>query len=263
MRLDKALFERGLTQSRSRASMLISDGDVIVNGKTVTKCAFDVSDSDEISVNDSIGYVGRGGLKLEHALKAFGIDCTGYDALDIGASTGGFTQCLLKNGAKSVLAVDVGHGQMDEKLANDPRVTLLEDTNARILTPEMTGGKKDIAVMDVSFISQTMIFPAMFSCLKDSAVAVTLVKPQFEAGSMFLNKNGIIKDKRVYLRVLENIAEAAHEYSFCVSDLTLSPIKGGDGNTEFLIKLEHGNSNTGTAFSKGIYEKYRYLCQQK
>ncbi len=244
MRLDKALYERGLAQSRSRASLLIDGGDVAVNGRTVTKCAFDVSDSDEISVNDSIGYVGRGGLKLEHAFNAFGIDCSGADALDIGASTGGFTQCLLKCGAKNVVAVDVGHGQMDASLMSDPRVTLMEDTNARILTPEMIGGKKDIAVMDVSFISQTVIFPAMFSCLKNDAFAVTLVKPQFEAGSMFLNKKGIIKDKRVYLRVLENIGTAALRHSFCISAVTLSPIKGGDGNTEFLIKLEHGDTNT-------------------
>ncbi len=238
MRLDKAVFERGLAQSRSRAALLINENSVKVNGKTINKVSFDITESDEITVTDSIGYVGRGGLKLEGALKLFCVDVSGFEAIDIGASTGGFTECLLRFGAKSIVAVDVGHDQMDEKIKNDPRVTLLENTNAKILTTELIGGKKDIAVMDVSFISQTEIFSAMFSCLKDDGIAITLVKPQFEAGSKYLNKKGVIKDKKVYIEVLKKIENAAKVFSYGVKNACVSSITGGDGNTEFLILLQ-------------------------
>lgn len=238
MRLDRAVFDRGLAQSRSRAALLINENSVTVNGKTINKVSFDVNENDEISVIDSIGYVGRGGLKLECALKNFKIDISGLDALDIGASTGGFTECLLKFGAKSVTAVDVGHDQMNSKIKQDLRVTLIENTNAKLLSPQLIGGKKDIAVMDVSFISQTEIFSAMFSCLKDNGIAITLVKPQFEAGNKFLNKKGIIKDKRVYLDVLKKVENAAKVFSYGVRNACVSSVVGGDGNTEFLILLQ-------------------------
>ena len=238
MRLDKAVFEQGFSKSRSRAALLINEDSVKVNGKTSIKTTFDVDESDVISVTDTIGYVGRGGLKLEGALKAFNIDISGYEALDIGASTGGFTECLLNFNAKSVVAVDVGHGQMDEALKNDKRVILFENTNAKYITPERIGGKKDIAVMDVSFISQTEIYNAMFSCLKENGIAITLVKPQFEAGSKFLNKKGVIKDKKVYLTVLNKIEQAARFFSYGVKDAAVSAILGGDGNIEFLVLLE-------------------------
>lgn len=238
MRLDKAIFERGLAQSRSRAALLINENGVKVNGKTINKASFDVNENDEIAVVDSIGYVGRGGLKLEGALKNFNVNVSGLDALDIGASTGGFTECLLGFSAKSVTAVDVGHDQMDSKIKDDPRVTLLENTNAKALTPQLIGGKKDIAVMDVSFISQTEIYSAMFSCLKDNGIAITLVKPQFEAGSKYLNKKGVIKDKKVYLDVLKKIENSAKLFSFGVKNACVSSVVGGDGNVEFLILLE-------------------------
>ncbi|MBR2860816.1 MAG: TlyA family RNA methyltransferase [Clostridia bacterium] len=237
MRLDKAIFLRNLTQSRSRAEQLISSGAVAVNGKTVYKSAFEVNDDDEISVQD-IGYVGRGGLKLEHALDSFSVDCKNVCALDIGASTGGFTECLLKRGAKSVVAVDVGHGQMHPKLVQDERVILLENTNAKDLTVELIGGKKDICVMDVSFISQTEIYPAMFSCLKEEGIAITLVKPQFEAGRKFLSKKGIVKDKKVFFSVLEKIEASANQFGFGVENACASPVLGGDGNKEFLVLLQ-------------------------
>ncbi len=217
--------------------MLIIQGDVKVNGKIIIKPSFDVTDTDTLIVNDSIGYVGRGGLKLQYALEQFCVNVNGLDALDIGASTGGFTQCLLEHGAKSVVAEDVGHGQMAQEIADDERVVLLENTNARFLTEQMINGKKDICVMDVSFISQTVIFESMFSVLKDNGIAITLVKPQFEAGSKFLNKKGVIKDKRVYRRILENIDLEARKHGFGVENACVSPIKGGDGNTEFLILL--------------------------
>ncbi len=238
MRLDKAIFEQGLVKSRSRAALLISDGGVCVNGKSVLKASYEVKETDVISVIDTIGYVGRGGIKLEGAIKQFSIDINGYDALDIGASTGGFTECLLRYNIKSVVAVDVGHGQMDEKLIKDNRVTLFENTNAKYITPELIGGKKDIAVMDVSFISQTEIYGAMFNCLKENGIAITLVKPQFEAGSKYLNKKGVVKDKKVYQNVLNKIEQAAQNFNYGVKNACISSILGGDGNIEFLVLLE-------------------------
>ena len=237
------IFERGLAQSRSRAVLLLQEGSVSVNGKIVTKASFEVGDTDDITVIDSIGYVGRGGLKLQYALDRFLIDVNDKTCLDIGASTGGFTQCLLKYGASNVVAVDVGHGQMNESISSDPRVTLLENTNAKALQPEMIGGKKQIIVMDVSFISQTEIYPAMFECLEDDGCAITLVKPQFEAGSSFLNQKGIVKDKRVYYTVLNKISENARLYGFCVKDACVSSILGGDGNVEFLVLIKKGDES--------------------
>ncbi len=241
MRLDKAVFIRGMVQSRSRASLLIAENSVTVNGKIISKPSFDVNDEDSIEVTDSIGYVGRGGLKLETALKEFSVDVIEKSAIDIGASTGGFTQCLLRNGAKHVVAVDVGHGQMHESLVKDERVTLIENFNAKNLSVDIIAGKKDIAVMDVSFISQTEIFSAMFSLIKEDGCAITLVKPQFEAGSKFLNKKGIIKDKKVYRTVLEKIQQSALIYGFNVENACVSPILGGDGNIEFLFYFKKGD----------------------
>lgn len=238
MRLDKAVFLRGLAQSRSRAEQLIASGDVFVNGLPVNKTSYSVEESDRILVRDSIGYVGRGGLKLEYALDTFKIVCRGKKALDIGASTGGFTQCLLRRGVQKVIAVDVGHGQMAPELIEDPRVVLLENTNARYLTPEMTGGKAELAVVDVSFISQTALYPALFSCMEELAPVITLVKPQFEAGSRYLNKKGVIKDPAVYPKVLEAIDRCARALGRGVKKVCSSPVLGGDGNREFLILLE-------------------------
>ena len=251
MRLDKAIFQRGIVQSRSRAALLIDENSVFVNGKIISKASFEVNDDDIIEVIDSIGYVGRGGLKLEFALKKFNIGVLGKTALDIGASTGGFTQCLLKFGADSVCAVDVGHGQMHESLLKDSRVMLIEKLNAKNLSPEIINGKKDIAVMDVSFISQTEIFPAMFSCVNENGIAITLVKPQFELGSKFLNKKGIVKDKKVYKEVLYKIQENALIYGFSIYEICNSPILGGDGNTEFFVEIKRGESNF-----ECVYERF-------
>lgn len=242
MRLDKAIFQRGLVQSRSRAALLIEEGSVLVNGETVLKASREVSDADEISVTDSIGYVGRGGLKLEHALKTFSVSADGKDCLDIGASTGGFTQCLLNNGAKRVVAVDVGHGQMHESIASDKRVVLFENTNARFITADTVLGKKDLIVMDVSFISQTEIYPAICDSLKDEGTAITLVKPQFEAGSRFLNKKGIVKDKKAYYLTFQKLLQHLLPLGLGIFDCCPSSIKGGDGNVEFLILIKKGVS---------------------
>lgn len=238
MRLDKAIFERGLAQSRSRAEQLLRAGSVQVNGVVETKPSRQVEESDVLLVQDTIGYVGRGGLKLEYALNEFEIDCRGKTALDIGASTGGFTQCLLRRGAEKVTAVDVGHGQMAPELAADERVCLLENTNARILTPAMLGGRAELAVMDVSFISQTVLYPAVFSCVEEEAPVITLVKPQFEAGGRYLNKKGVVKDSSVYGTVLAAVDRCAREFGRGIAKVCTSPILGGDGNTEFLVWLK-------------------------
>lgn len=243
MRLDKAVFERGLVQSRSRASLLIAENSVCVNGKIITKASFDVNDNDIITVSDSIGYVGRGGLKLEFALNQFNVDAQDKETLDIGASTGGFTQCLLKYGAQHVTAVDVGHGQMHESLVSDERVTLIENFNAKNLSLDVVNGKKDIIVMDVSFISQTEIFSAMFPLINDDGCAITLVKPQFEVGNKYLNKKGVVKDKKLYYDVFLKIQSMALLYEYNITNACISPILGGDGNMEFLFEFKKGTEN--------------------
>jgi 23S rRNA (cytidine1920-2'-O)/16S rRNA (cytidine1409-2'-O)-methyltransferase len=222
---------------------LIDNNSVKVNGVIVSKASYDIKDNDNIEVFDSIGYVGRGGLKLEEAIKTFNIDISGKEALDIGASTGGFTQCLLKYGAKSVVAVDVGCGQMHKSLIDDERVTLIEKFNAKDLNPELINGKKHIAVMDVSFISQTEIYSAMFSCLNEDGIAITLVKPQFEVGGKFLNKKGIVKDKKIYKDVFLKMQYNANKYGYSVWNICDSPILGGDGNKEFLFEIRRGQSD--------------------
>lgn len=238
MRLDKAIFDKKLTQSRSRAEMLILSGAVKVNGKVITKPSQNVIETDVIEVED-IAYVGRGGLKLEGAIEAFDIDVCGLVALDVGASTGGFTQCLLKKGAKKVYALDVGHGQMAEEIANDNRVVLFEDTNAKDIYPKMFDQKLDIAVMDVSFISQTALYPALFSCVDR---AITLVKPQFELEKKFLTKKGIVKDKKLYPLVFKKIQAEANKYGFQIEKACVSSILGGDGNKEFFVLLTKGTN---------------------
>lgn len=236
MRLDKAIFERKLAQSRSRAEMLILSGAVKVNGNVSTKPSQNVEENDKIEVED-IAYVGRGGLKLEGALDTFELDVQDLVALDVGASTGGFTQCLLKKGVKKVFAVDVGHGQMAEEISNDERVELFEDTNAKDIFPQMFDQKIDIAVMDVSFISQTALYPALFLCVSQ---AVILVKPQFELEKKFLTKKGIVKDKRLYPLVFKKIQAEANKNGMQIEKACASSILGGDGNKEFFVLLTRG-----------------------
>ena len=239
MRLDKAVYERGLVQSRSRAEQLIKNGDVRVNGEVCVKTSINVLENDVIDVTDTVHFVGRGGLKLKKALEEFDVSCSGKTVLDIGASTGGFTQCLLENGAKKVFAIDVGTAQLAPQLKNDARVVIMEKTNARTITPDMFGKKADMAVMDVSFISQTAIFPALFSCVEQSGEIITLIKPQFELDGSKLNKNGIVKDKKLYKKVIENIDQHARLYGRKITKMCESPVLGGDGNTEFLVLLEN------------------------
>ncbi len=236
MRLDLLLTEKGLAKSRSKAQAAISEGRVSVDGVKITKPSFDVSGSEAIEVIDDNRFVSRAGDKLAKALEVFKINVSGLTALDIGASTGGFTDCLLQNGASRVYALDVGSGQLDEKLRNDERVVTIENFNARYAKKDDFADEIDIICMDVSFISQTLIYPACAEILKSGKQMITLIKPQFEAGKSQIGKGGIVKDKngKILSQILEKIDFSAKAYGFKRINFTESPIQGGDGNYEYL-----------------------------
>ena len=242
MRLDAALFAKGMCSSRNRAQTLIADGHVTVNGIVCLKASRTVSDTDEIHVTESLPYVGRGGYKLSYALAEFQLNLSGLSCLDIGASTGGFTDCMLQNGAASILAVDVGHDQFAEELKNHPGVTLMEGTDIRTLSPDSVGLPADFAACDVSFISLTQILPVLPPLLRAHANLVLLVKPQFEAGRQALNKHGIVKDEKLRLRAVKNIQDTAALYGFIALGFCESPIQGGSGNIEYLLYLRKSGS---------------------
>ncbi|MGE0444610.1 MAG: TlyA family RNA methyltransferase [Vicinamibacterales bacterium] len=237
LRLDQLVVERGLAPSRERARALILAGQVLVNGQPATKAgtAVDVADEVALAVPDH-PYVGRGGLKLAHALDTFRIDVTGRQALDVGASTGGFTDVLLQRGAARVVALDVGHGQLDWTLRNDPRVVVIEHFNARHLTLDALPCRMDIVTIDVSFISLRQILPGVSGVLAEGADVIALVKPQFEAGRGEVKK-GIIRDPEVQARVLQEVSAAAREVGLTPRGSTPSPITGQKGNVEFLLHL--------------------------
>lgn len=240
MRVDKYLAEHGYTESRQKAKELISGCCVLINGKTVTKDSQNVEDSDTIElIGRPHPYVGRGGLKLEAAKREFSIDFKGKIACDIGASTGGFTDVMLRSGVEKVFAVDCGRGQLHPDIAGDARVTNLEGTNARELTAEMLGTHCDIATADLSFISQTLVYDAVTDILEEGGEFVSLVKPQFEAGREHIGKGGIVKDARVHMSVMEKIIDTAHAHSLFCDGVIISPIKGGDGNTEYLAHFRY------------------------
>ena len=238
LRLDAALPERGLAMSRERAKQMILAGEVFVNGAVIKKPARMIAEDDRIEARHSgkVDYVGRGYLKLEKAIESFYINVSGLNCLDIGASTGGFTQLLLERGASKVTAVDVGTGQLAPLLREDSRVTNLEKTDIRTVTREMVG-KADFACVDVSFISLNLIFPHMFALLSEAGSAVCLLKPQFEAGPQRIGKRGVVKDKKVQAQVLSEVLWHAKEVGFSVCGVTHSPIRGGEGNLEFLVYL--------------------------
>ena len=242
VRLDKLLLERGMASSRERAQALILAGKILVNGQKIEKAGAGVEDSVDIRLlGEDLKYVSRGGLKLEEALRRWQIDVTGMVCLDVGTSTGGFTDCLLQRGAARVIAVDTGHGQIDFRLRQDARVRLLEKTNARYLTPEQVGEVVDLVVMDVSFISATLVLPAViasaFPQLNDrhGRRIIVLVKPQFEAGREQVGKGGIVRDPVVQNAAVEKVRHKLLELGCTQIDLTDSPILGGEGNREFLL----------------------------
>jgi 23S rRNA (cytidine1920-2'-O)/16S rRNA (cytidine1409-2'-O)-methyltransferase len=243
-RLDAALVARGLAASRERARGLILAGQVRVNGEVVSKAGAPVSpDANLTLIEPDHPYVSRGGVKLAHALDVFGIEITGRLALDIGASTGGFTDVLLRRGATRVVALDVGHSQLDWRLRSDPRVAVLERLNARTLTADQLPGDArafEVATMDVSFISARQILPAIVPLLLPEADLVVLVKPQFEAGREEVGKGGLVLDAAVHARVIDEVATAAHALGLTRIAMTESPITGTEGNREFFLHLRHG-----------------------
>ncbi len=243
-RLDTALVTRGLAASRERARGLILAGLVRVNGEVVSKAGTPVaSDAHVTLIEPDHPYVGRGGVKLAHALDVFAIDVTGRLALDVGASTGGFTDVLLRRGVPRVVALDVGHSQLDWKLRSDPRVIVLERVNARALTPDQLPEDArgfDVMTMDVSFISVRQILPALVPLLLPDADVVVLVKPQFEAGREEVGKGGIVRDANVHARVIDEVAGAADALGLTRVAMTESPITGTEGNREFFLHLRHG-----------------------
>ena len=235
MRIDVYLAENGIVASRTEAKRFIEEGAVTVDGKTVSKASFDVNGDELISVDKSIKeFVSRGGLKLKGALDEFGIVVRDRLCLDVGASSGGFTDCLLQRGAKHVIAVDSGSGQLAESLRADARVTVLENYNARYMKSDDIDYTPDLVVMDVSFISATYIIPSVYSVLSDNADFICLIKPQFEVGRSGLGKGGIVKDSKIRDNAVRKVLDFASECGFKVKKTVQSSIKGGDGNIEFL-----------------------------
>ena len=235
MRLDLYLYENGLVLSRTEAKKFILEGAVTVNGKPISKPSYLVSESDEIFIDTSSKkYVSRGGLKLEAALDFFGVDVSSKKAIDIGASSGGFTDCLLQRGAEHVIAIDSGTAQLAESIRRSDRVTSVENYNARYLNASDLEYVPEIAVMDVSFISAKLIIPAIYDCLSDCADFICLIKPQFEVGRAFVGKGGIVKDVKAREKALKDVIEFAKGIGFINVGYIVSPIVGGDGNVEYL-----------------------------
>ena len=239
MRLDVALFERGLVRSRNEAKALILDGSVNVNGENVKKPSYDVNDECDIKIEcEAHRYVSRGALKLESAIKHFDFVIKDKLAIDVGASTGGFTECLLMNGAKKVIAVDSGKDQLAAVLKDDERVTSIEGYNARYMKREDLPFVPELAVMDVSFISATYIIESVYNCLSDEADFICLIKPQFEVGKSNVGKGGIVKSEKVRLMAVEKVTEYAKSIGFTLAGCVQSDVQGSDGNIEYLAHFK-------------------------
>ena len=234
-RLDVLLTERMFAESRAKAQAIIMAGQVYVNGQKADKPGISYEETVDIEVRgDTCPYVSRGGLKLEKALRDFGVDPTGFVCSDSGASTGGFTDCLLQQGASKVFAIDVGYGQLDWKIRSDPRVVVMERTNIRYVTPEQLGEPLDLSVIDVSFISLKIVLPAIKALLKPTGQVLCLIKPQFEAGREKVGKKGVVRDPETHKEVLDMFVSLAKELQMNILGLTFSPVKGPEGNIEFL-----------------------------
>lgn len=245
-RLDVLLTEQGYADTRSKAQAIIMSGLVYVDGQKADKPGISYEDTVSIEVRGAVcPYVSRGGLKLEKALRDFGVKPEGFVCSDSGASTGGFTDCLLQQGAKKVFAIDVGYGQLDWKIRSDPRVVVMERTNIRYVTPEQLGEALDLSVIDVSFISLKIVLPVIKTLLKPTGQVLCLIKPQFEAGKEKVGKKGVVRDPQTHQEVLDQFVALAHELEFCILGLTFSPVKGPEGNIEFLghLSLEARNES--------------------
>lgn len=256
IRLDQLVFDLGLTESRERAKTTVMSGLVYVNGQKADKPGMQVAPDAKVEVRgDALPYVSRGGFKLEKALKVFPVDPTGLVCIDCGASTGGFTDVLLQNGASKVYAVDVGYGQLAWSLRNDKRVISMERTNVRYITPEQIPEPLDLAVMDLSFISIELILPAIYPLLKDNAAVICLIKPQFEAGRDEVGKKGVVRDQKVHLSVLNRFLDFAPTAGFTTIGLDYSPIKGPEGNIEYLGYLRKGSFPSPTLSPAQVVEQ--------
>ena len=237
-RLDVLLVEQGYADSRTKAQAIIMSGQVYVDGQKADKPGTSYEESVSVEVRGAAcPYVSRGGLKLEKALRDFGIKPVGYVCSDSGASTGGFTDCLLQQGAQKVFAIDVGYGQLDWKIRSDPRVVVMERTNVRYVTPEQLGEPLDLSVIDVSFISLKIVLPVIKTFLKSEGQVVCLIKPQFEAGKDKVGKKGVVREPETHKEVLDNFVGLTKEQDFHILGLTFSPVKGPEGNIEFLAHL--------------------------
>lgn len=268
VRLDQLVFDLGMAESRERAKTTIMAGLVYVNGQKSDKPGTQVSPDVKIEVRgDALPYVSRGGFKLEKALKVFPVDPTGFTCLDCGASTGGFTDVLLKNGAKKVYAVDVGYGQLAWSLRNDPRVISMERTNVRYLTAEQIPEPIDLAVMDLSFISVRLILPAVYPLLKDDAQLVCLIKPQFEAGRDKVGKKGVVRDPITHEEVIRTITSFVQSVGWTVCRLDYSPITGPEGNIEFLSEIRKAEDSftgiTDNDIRSVVAEAHRKLTNEQ
>lgn len=255
IRLDQLVFDLGLAESKERAKTTVMSGLVFVNGQRADKPGMQVSPDVNVEVKGTaLPYVSRGGLKLEKALKVFPIDVNGKVCIDCGASTGGFTDVLLKNGAAKVYSVDVGYGQLAWSLRNDERVVNMERTNIRYISSEQIPEPLDICVMDLSFISVKLVLPAVCVLLKDDAQLVCLIKPQFEAGREEVGKKGVVRDKAVHLSVIESVLSFAPTVGMTVMGLDFSPIKGPEGNREYLCYMKKGVHEAGLINAAAVVE---------
>ena len=241
-RLDVLLTERLYAETRSKAQAIIMSGSVYVNGQKADKPGMSFEETVDIEVRGAVcPYVSRGGLKLEKALRDFGVKPEGYVCSDSGASTGGFTDCLLQQGASKVFAIDVGYGQLDWKIRSDERVVVMERTNIRYVTPEQLGEPLDLSVIDVSFISLKIVLPTIKTLLKPTGQVLCLIKPQFEAGKDKVGKKGVVREPETHKEVLDGFVALANELDFKILGLTFSPVKGPEGNIEFLGHLSLDN----------------------
>lgn len=244
LRLDSMLVENGFAKSRERAKELIKNGGVTVNGKEITKPSFAVSEADDVKVTaEQLRYVSRGGLKLEKAVLEFDLKLSDMTCVDLGASTGGFTDCMLQNGAKKVYAVDVGHGQLDESLVNDPSVVNIEGVNVKEISADYIGERVDFVTADLSFISVKNSLYAIKDLLKPDSFGVILIKPQFEVGKANIGKGGIVKDRSAHVNMLSELIPFIEHSGLCIKGLTVSAVKGGDGNIEYLALLKNQNAD--------------------
>lgn len=267
-RLDVLLVQRGHAASREKAKAVIMAGCVYVNGQKEDKAGSMFDSAAEIEVRgNTLRYVSRGGLKLEKAMKNFGAELEGKVCMDVGASTGGFTDCMLQNGAVKVYSIDVGHGQLDWKLRNDERVVCMEKTNIRYVTPEDIGEPVDFSSIDVSFISLTKVLMPIRDYLTDKGQIVALIKPQFEAGREKVGKKGVVREKSTHIEVVTMILDYASTHGFHVMDLTFSPIKGPEGNIEYLVQLEKceepGDINEKIQIEKIVDEAFGNLAKKE